>query len=86
MQLNISDRTFNSLGRKSYALRKYFFILMIVVGVALFIYKVRDDSDLFQTSYTITMVYTTIYIVYLCNETFYLYIQCDWGSKLHQLQ
>ena len=55
---------------------------MIVVGVALFIYKVRDDSDLFQTSYTITMVYTTIYIVYLCNETF-LFIYSMWlGFKV----
>ena len=30
------------LGRKSYSLQKYFFILMIVAGVALFIYKVSD--------------------------------------------
>ncbi|KAI5705117.1 hypothetical protein M8J76_017250 [Diaphorina citri] len=27
------------LGRKSYALKKYFFVLLVVIGVALFIYK-----------------------------------------------
>ena len=57
---------------------------MIVVGVALFIYKVRDDSDLFQTS---LQWYILLYILYTyAMKRFYLYIQCDWGSKLHQLQ
>lgn len=32
------------LGRKSYALKKYMFVLLVVIGVAMFIYK--DDKEL----------------------------------------
>lgn len=39
------------LGRKSYALKKYFFVLLVVIGVALFIYKDGKESNANATNF-----------------------------------
>lgn len=39
------------VGRKSYAVRKYVFVLLIVVGVVLFMYKDKSGQSKFETSF-----------------------------------
>lgn len=38
------------IGRKSYQLKKYIFVLLIVVGVVLFMYKDKTEQSSFETS------------------------------------
>ncbi|KRT83901.1 hypothetical protein AMK59_4594, partial [Oryctes borbonicus] len=39
------------IGKKSYALRKYIFVLLIVIGVVLFIYKDKSGQSKYDTSF-----------------------------------
>ena len=64
------------LGRKSYSLQKYFFILMIVAGVALFIYKV-SDAELKTWPNTNTSCYCIIFL-YLFKR-----LTCMLKHRLH---